>query len=84
MADRIERVMSTSTPFILADCLHCEWQNTARNALSTGALHHDATGHAVRIEVHRLVVYGNPSAAMPGQQVADFAELRTEEAPCPD
>jgi hypothetical protein len=60
----------------LAQCYGCNWGSEARNAMGNAAQHHDATGHAVRVETTRVVTYGDPAAPAPGQTA-----LELEQAP---
>ena len=41
-----------------AQCGECDWHASTRNALGLAAQHHDRTGHFVRIEMYRVVFYG--------------------------
>ena len=52
---------------VVADCCTCTWRSSAANALATAARHHDATGHAVIVDLTRTITYGDPSAAPAGQ-----------------
>lgn len=44
-------------PDYFASCDDCGWELHSRNALGVAARHHDATGHTVRVEVIRSVIY---------------------------
>lgn len=50
-----------------AECRACAWSSTARNAIGNAARHHDASGHAVTVEVTRQITYGDLNAAPTGQ-----------------
>jgi hypothetical protein len=63
----VSRVTASETTELHAECLRCTWKTTAANGLGNAARHHDATGHAVRTEVTRLIVYGDPAAVPEGQ-----------------
>jgi hypothetical protein len=63
-----ERVSVSYLADVRADCLACGWESTARNAHGNAARHHDATGHAVRVDVTRTTTYGDPDAQLPGQE----------------
>jgi hypothetical protein len=43
---------------IYGSCDECDWTSTRRNAQGVAALHHDRTGHRVRVRQTRMVVYG--------------------------
>lgn len=43
-----------------AYCEVCGFIGSWNNGLATAARHHRSTGHEVRVEVHRTVVYGPP------------------------
>lgn len=47
-----------------AECQGCAWQDAAAGALGRAALHHDRSGHQVRIVVERIVTYGNRDAML--------------------
>jgi hypothetical protein len=53
---------------VTAECQRCAWTSNARNAHGNAARHHDATGHAVRVDTVRVTIYGNPDAPIEGQQ----------------
>lgn len=64
----MSRATVTATTRLEASCLACAWSTTASNGLGNAARHHDATGHPVRVEVDRTIVYGDPAAPPPGQE----------------
>lgn len=68
------RQTTTATTRLNAACLQCAWATTANNGLGNAARHHDATGHAVRVEIDRVIVYGDPAAPMPGQTTLALEE----------
>jgi hypothetical protein len=51
-----------SVEAVSAVCNGCAWRNDARNALGTGAQHHDRTGHEVVIEQVTRITYGDAPA----------------------
>lgn len=63
------RATHTYTSRLVAECQGCDWTTDAPNGLGNAAKHHDATGHTVRVDVDRTVVYGDPHAAPAGQDV---------------
>lgn len=54
------------------ECHGCDWTASTANAMGLAARHHDATGHAVRIETNRVVIYGDPRAPAPGQEALEL------------
>jgi hypothetical protein len=65
------RLTNVSRATYDAECLGCAWSSTAANAMGNAAQHHDATGHAVRVETTRVVTYGDPGAPLPGQEALE-------------
>lgn len=63
----MSRATTTATTRLNATCLRCAWTTLAANGLGNAARHHDATGHPVRVEVDRVINYGDPAAPPPGQ-----------------
>lgn len=55
-----------------AQCLGCAWASQAANAMGNAAQHHDATGHAITVDVHRSITYGDPCAPAPGQEALEL------------
>lgn len=51
-------------PDMVAECEDCDWE-CGQNGQGSAALHHDRTGHVVRVEVTRVIVYG---ADAPGKR----------------
>jgi hypothetical protein len=69
-----DRATNVGPGIYLAECLGCNWASNAANAMGNAARHHDATGHAVRVETSRVVTYGDPAARPPGQAAFDLEE----------
>lgn len=63
----MSRDTNAATLAAAADCQACPWRTTGNGALGNAARHHDATGHAVTVDVTRRITYGDPTAAAPGQ-----------------
>jgi hypothetical protein len=61
------RQTDSATTRLEAECLRCGWRTTAANGMGNAARHHDATGHPVRINVDRVITYGDANAPMSGQ-----------------
>lgn len=53
------RVTTTETERVAATCATCGFAADKVNGLALAALHHDRTGHEVRIELVTIVVYGD-------------------------
>ena len=64
MSAGVARGTATTLSEVLAECQGCAWTSTTRNSLGLAARHHDATGHVVRTDVTRTVVYGDTDAAL--------------------
>jgi hypothetical protein len=74
------RQVSSTVTRLHVECLGCSWTADSANALGLAARHHDHYGHAVRVEVDRVVVYGDPSRpTIPGQTDL-LTELAAQEA----
>lgn len=58
-----------------AQCANCGWADGRKGALGRAALHHDRTGHEVRIETTTVVVYGDRAAALEAQGQARLGDL---------
>ena len=54
-----DRFHWTTKPEYVAECQvsSCGWSSAAANAQGSAAQHHDRTGHTVRVEVVRVIVY---------------------------
>lgn len=48
---------------VVAQCQGCGWTAATVNGLALAAIHHDQTGHVVRIELTTNVVYGDADKA---------------------
>jgi hypothetical protein len=72
----LSRQTAVSPAQYAAECYGCNWASTAANAMGNAAQHHDATGHAIRIETTRVVTYGDPAAPAPGQAALDLEDAR--------
>lgn len=66
---------------VVAECDGCAWSSAARNALATGARHHDASGHLVRVYETYGHTFGDPTAQPPGQTALDVIALNEEQQP---
>lgn len=72
-APKRDRSSSSTT---LAECEGCDWRDERAGATGRAALHHDRTGHEVRIERTTVIRYGNREAtlAAQGQERLDGVE----------
>lgn len=53
-----------------ATCQGCDWTNDKKNALATAAVHRNASGHTVDVEI-KVTYHGDPADA--GQLTIDEA-----------
>lgn len=58
-----------------AECANCGWTDASKGALGRAALHHDRTGHEVKVETTTLVVYGDRTAALEAQGQERLGDL---------
>lgn len=55
----MKRETHSVTLEVQAGCDECAWCSTALNSLGNAARHHDATKHAVTVDVTRRITYGH-------------------------
>lgn len=58
-----KRQTKTESLDSVAECVECTFRSKSRGALGSAAIHHDKTGHCVRIAVGRLVTFGDEEKA---------------------
>lgn len=71
MPDRITTTVQRRT----AVCEGCDFTVEHRGALGSAAIHHDATGHVIRVEVNDVVTYGDQASANAALEAAGQTTL---------
>jgi hypothetical protein len=61
------RATNVGPGIYLAECLGCNWASDAANAMGNAARHHDATGHAVRVETRASSPTATPPPGHPAR-----------------
>lgn len=69
------RIKRAGVARVVAECGNCAWADSSKGALGRAALHHDRSGHEVRVETVTVVVYGDRAAALEEQGQQTLGDL---------
>lgn len=69
------RIKRAGVERVGAECANCGWTDGGKGALGRAALHHDRSGHEVRVETVTVVVYGDRAAALEEQGQQTLGDL---------